>query len=70
MKELTNGNDYNINDSQSDIVEEVIHVETDAIMLNEGACKLGQSDQILQNNQTKMKMSPKQRFRLNLVLIV
>ena len=50
LKELTDGNDYNINDSQSDIIEELIHVETDAIMLNESACKLGQPDQTLGNN--------------------
>ena len=34
LKELTNRTEYNINDSQSDIVEELIHVQTDAIMLN------------------------------------
>ena len=32
-KELTDRTEYNINDSQSDIVEEFIHVQTDAIML-------------------------------------
>ena len=37
LKELTDRNEYNINDSQSDIVEELIHVQTDAIMLTEGA---------------------------------
>ena len=34
LKELTDGNDYNINDSQSDITEELILVETYVIMLN------------------------------------
>ena len=39
LKELPDRSEYNINDSQSDIVEESMHVQTDAIMLNEGACK-------------------------------
>ena len=33
LKELTDRTKDNINDSQSDIVEELIHVQTDAIML-------------------------------------
>ena len=53
MKELTDRTEYNINDSQSDIVEELIHVQTDAIMLNEGASKSGQSDQIINNSQNQ-----------------
>ena len=54
-QELTNGNDYNINDSQCDIVKKLIHVETNAIILNEGACKSGQPNQILENNQNQSK---------------
>ena len=42
-----------MNDSQSDPVEKLIHVQTDAIMLNEGACKSGQPGQILENSQNK-----------------
>ena len=53
LKESTDRNGYNINDSQSNIVEELIHVETDAIMLNEDACKSGQPDQKLGNGQNK-----------------
>ena len=53
LKELTDRNEYNINDSHIDIVEELIHVETDAIMLNEGACKSGQPDHILENSQNQ-----------------
>ena len=34
LKRLTDGNDFDINDTQSDITEELIHVETDAIVLN------------------------------------
>ena len=29
---------------QNDIIEELIHVQTDTILLNEGACKSEQSD--------------------------
>ena len=53
MKELTDRNEYNINDSQSGSVEELIHVQTDAIMLNEGACKSGQPNQKLGNSQNQ-----------------
>ena len=53
LKELTDRTEYNINDSQNDIIEELIHVQTDAIMLNEGACKSGQSDQMLTNSQNQ-----------------
>ena len=53
LKELTDRTEYNINDSQSDIVEELIHVETDAIMLSEGACKSAESDQIINNIQNQ-----------------
>ena len=51
LKKLTDRNKYNINDSQGDIVEELIHVQTDAIILNVGASKAGQPDQILNNSQ-------------------
>ena len=53
LKELTDRTECNINDSQRDTVEELIHVQTDAILLNEGACKSGQSDQIINNDQNK-----------------
>ena len=53
LKELTDRTEYNINCSQSDIVEELIHVQTDAIMLNEYACKSRQSDQIINNSQSQ-----------------
>ena len=33
----------------------MIHVETDAIMLNEGACKSGQPDQIVENGQNQIE---------------
>ena len=68
LKELTGRTDYNINDSQSDIVKELIHVQTGAVMLNEGACKLGQSDQIINNSQNQnenMIWSPKSKKYLN-----
>ena len=53
LKELTDRTECNIKASQSDIVEEFFHVQTDAIMLGEGACKPGQSDQIINNSQNQ-----------------
>ena len=53
MKELTDSMECNINDSQNDIIEDLTHVQTDAILLNEGACKSGQSDQIIDNGQNQ-----------------
>ena len=46
LKGLTDGNDYDINDTQSKIGE-LIHEETDAIVLYESASKLEQSNQML-----------------------
>ena len=45
LNELTDRTEYTINDSQSDTAEELIHVQTDAIMLNEVP--------VNQDNQTK-----------------
>ena len=53
LKELTDSTECNINDSQNDIIEEMIHVQTDAILLIEGACKSEQSDQIIDNDQNQ-----------------
>ena len=53
LKESSDGNDHNINDTQSDIIEKMIHVETDAIMSKESACSLGQPNQILENKQNQ-----------------
>ena len=53
LKELTDGNDYNINDTQSDIIEELTHAETDAIVLNESANKPDKPNQMLGNNQNE-----------------
>ena len=39
LKELTDSTECNINDSQNNIIEELIHVQTDAILLDKGACK-------------------------------
>ena len=49
MKELTDRTEYDINDSQNDIVEELIHVYTDAVMLND--VKSRQSDQVRDRDQ-------------------
>ena len=35
------------------MAEELIHAETDAIILNENACISGQPDQILENSQNQ-----------------
>ena len=43
LKELTDSTECNINDSHNDIIQ------PDAILLNEGACKSGHSDQIIDN---------------------
>ena len=53
LKELTDSTECNINDSQNDIIEELIHVQTGAIFLNEGACKSEPSDQKVDNGQNQ-----------------
>ena len=56
LKELTDSTECNINDSQNDIIEELTHVTTDEVLLNEGACKSGQFDQKLIMARNKMKI--------------
>ena len=51
LKELTDSTECNINDSHNDIIEELIHVQTDAILSNKGACKSVPSDQKVDNDQ-------------------
>ena len=53
LKELTDSTECNINDSHNDIIEELILVQTDAILLHEGACKLVPSDQKVDNEQNQ-----------------
>ena len=53
LKELTDSTVCSINDSQNDIIEELIHVQTDAILLNEGTCKSEPSDQKVDNGQNQ-----------------
>ena len=55
LKELTDSTECNISDSQNDIIEELIHVQTDAILLNEGACKSKPPDQKVDNGQNQNK---------------
>ena len=45
LKELTDSTECNIHDSHNDIIEKLIHIQTDAILLNEGAFKSVPSDQ-------------------------
>ena len=37
LERLTDRNDYDINDTESDIIEKLIQVETDEIVLHESA---------------------------------
>ena len=53
LKELTDSTECNIYDSQNDIIEELIHVQNDAILLHEGACKPEPSDQKVDNGQNQ-----------------
>ena len=53
LKELTDSTECNINDSQNDIIEELVHVQTDAILLNEGSCKSKPPDQKVDNGQNQ-----------------
>ena len=46
LKGLRDGNDYDINDTRNDIIEELIHKETDAIVINEDV------------TQTKVQIEP------------
>ena len=55
LKELIDSTECNINDSHNDIIEELIHVQTDAILLNECACKSVPSDQKVDNGQNQNK---------------
>ena len=52
LKELTDSTECNINDSHNDI-EELTHGQTDAILLNEGACKSVPSHQKVDNDQNQ-----------------
>ena len=53
IEELTDSTECNINDSHNDIIEELTHVQTDAMLLNEGACKSVPSDQKVDNDQNQ-----------------
>ena len=53
LKELTDSTECSINDSHNDIIEELIHVQTDKILSNEGACKSVPSDQKFDNGQNQ-----------------
>ena len=55
LKELTDSTECNTNDSHNDIIEELIHVQTDAILSNEVACKSVPSDQKVDNDQNQNK---------------
>ena len=50
LERLPDRNHYNINDTQSDIIEELIQVETDEIVLNESVTQPEKLNQMLENN--------------------
>ena len=52
----------NINDTQSDIIEELIHVETDAIVLHESVSKPDKPNQMLGNDQNEDVTQTKVQF--------
>ena len=54
LKGLSAGNDYDINDTQSDTIEELIHVEAEAIVLNVSVSKPEQQNQMLGNSTMKI----------------
>ena len=53
IRGLTDINDSDINDTQSNIIEELIHGKSDEIVLNRSASKPEKPNQILGNNQNK-----------------
>ena len=53
LKELTDSTECNINDSHNDIIEELIHVQTDAMLSNKGACKSVPSDHKVDDDQNQ-----------------
>ena len=53
LKDLTDRTECNINDSHNGIIEELIHVQTDAIVSNKDACKSLPSDQKVDNDQNQ-----------------
>ena len=53
LKGLTNRNDYDINVTQSNIIEELIQVETDKIVLNESTSQPEKPNEMLKNNQNE-----------------
>ena len=53
LERLTDRNGYDINDTQSYIIEELIQVEIDEIVLTESASQSEKSNQSLENNQNE-----------------
>ena len=67
LKELTDSTECDIHDSYNDIIEELIHVHTDAILSNEGACKSVPSDQKVDNDQNQNKNMTQTEVQIELV---
>ena len=62
LEGLTDKNDYDTKATQSDVIEELIQVETDEIVVNESASQPEKTNQMLENkqnedvNQTKVQI--------------
>ena len=54
LKELTDSTECNINDSQNDIIEELVQTDTIALVSNKDACKSVSSDQKVENQDENM----------------
>ena len=53
LERFTDRNDYDTNVTQSDIIEELIQVETYEIVLNESAGQTEELNEIIENNQNE-----------------
>ena len=50
LKRLREGNDHDTNDTQSDIINKLIQVETDKIVLNESTSQPEELSQMIESN--------------------
>ena len=53
LNKVTDGDGSDINDIQGNIIEELIHVETEEILLNKSASQLEKPNQMIENNQNE-----------------
>ena len=70
LERLTEGNDHDKNETQSNIIEELIEIETEENALNESTSHPVTSEELnetIESNQNEILK--KQELKLNLVLI-